>query len=116
MGMTHRLVCQPARHRGYRSSDSHHQGSDQPQPAVRQELAARQCSNCMNRHETYLSMGHLQKGLDQLAPSKPDVQVDVGFGLYYGPASARKLYLEVHRVMEGGRQWNAAEWRHLSRS
>lgn len=69
--------------------------------AVRQELARRQCSLAMNRYETYLSMAYLQKALDQFALSKPDVQADVGFGLYYGPASVRKLFLEVHRIMEG---------------
>jgi len=69
--------------------------------AVRQELARRQCSLAMSRYETYLSMARLQKALDQFALGQPDVQADVGFGLYYGPQSVRKLFLEVHRIMEG---------------
>ena len=68
---------------------------------LRQEVAARQVRNCMSRYETYLSMGHLQGALDEFALSKGDVQADVGFGLYYGPASVSRLFLGVHAAMMG---------------
>ena len=69
-----------------------------------QEVAARQVSNCMNRYETYLSQAYLEKALAEYALSTPDVQVDVGFGLYYGPASVRRLFLDLHGVMLGDRE------------
>lgn len=68
---------------------------------VRQEAAVHQVRNCMNRYETLLSMGHLQGALDQFALGQPDVQADVGFGLYYGPPSIRRLFLGVHGLMLG---------------
>lgn len=68
-----------------------------------QEVAARQVSNSMNRYETYLSQAYLHEALAEYALTQPDVQVDVGFGLYFGPDSVRRLFLGLHGEMLGDR-------------
>ena len=83
-------------------------GADSPSRARRelawdQEVAARQVSNCMNRYETYLSQSLIHEALAEYALTQPDVQVDVGFGLYYGPESVRRLFLGLHGQMLGDR-------------
>jgi len=69
--------------------------------AVQQEVASSQVRRCMNRYETLLSMGYIQRALAEFALSQPDVQADVGFGLYYGPDSVKKLFIDVHGMMLG---------------
>lgn len=68
---------------------------------IQQDIAARKCSNAMNRYEMYLAQSFLHEALDQFALTMPDVQADVGFGLYYGPDSVRRLFLDLHEELVG---------------
>ena len=59
--------------------------------------------NTMNKYEQYLGLGYLEEALALFALNTPDVKADVGFGIYEGPASIRRLYLGLHKRMIGDR-------------
>jgi hypothetical protein len=68
---------------------------------VQQAIAALKVEKCMNRYETLLSSGYLDAALNEFALSKSDVQADVGWGLYYGPEYIKKLFIDVHGMLQG---------------
>jgi hypothetical protein len=59
--------------------------------ALQQIAHASLVRNVVNRYCVYESLGRIPDMLNSFALSLPDVQIDVGFGLYYGPDSARKF-------------------------
>ena len=60
-------------------------------------------ANIMSRYELLLGLGYLQEALELFALRTPDVKADVGFGVYEGAASLRRLYLGLHKLMIGDR-------------
>lgn len=70
-----------------------------------QRLADRDAvENTMNRYEQYLGLGYLEEAAAQFALKTADVKADIGFGVYEGPASIRRLYLGLHKMMIGDRR------------
>jgi hypothetical protein len=59
--------------------------------ALQQLAHANLVRNVVNRYCVYESLGRIPDMLNSFALSLPDVQIDVGFGLYYGPDGARKF-------------------------
>jgi len=59
--------------------------------ALQQLAHANLIRNVVNRYCLYESLGRIPDMLNSFALSLPDVQIDVGFGLYYGPDGARKF-------------------------
>src|SRR5580698_4333009 len=64
------------------------------------ETAARQVNNCFNRYTVLESLGRGPELLNEFALSMPDVQVDAGFGLYYGPDGIEK-FVAVNNLLVG---------------
>lgn len=60
--------------------------------------------NVINRYEIYLGMGYLEEAVAEFALKTPDVKADTGWGVYEGPASIRRLILDLHKVMIGDRR------------
>jgi hypothetical protein len=58
---------------------------------IRQVIAAREISNCLNRYTAMQSLGRVSDMEREFATSVPDVQVDVGFGWYYGADGIRRF-------------------------
>jgi len=67
---------------------------------VQQLIAAREVSNCLNRYTAMESFGRVTDMQAEFANSVPDVQVDVGFGWYYGADGIRR-FCEVNGLMVG---------------
>jgi hypothetical protein len=64
------------------------------------ETAARQVNNCFNRYTVLESLGRGPELLNEFALSMADVQVDAGFGLYYGPDGIEK-FVAVNNLLVG---------------
>lgn len=59
--------------------------------ALQQLAHANLVRNVVNRYCVYESLGRIPDMLNSFALALPDVQIDVGFGLYYGSDGARKF-------------------------
>jgi hypothetical protein len=66
----------------------------------RQVVAAHQVSNCMNRYTAMESLGHVADMENEFATNASDVQVDVGFGWYYGATGVHR-FCEVNGLLIG---------------
>jgi len=66
-----------------------------------QVIAAREVENVINRYEVLLAQGYVSRAYDLFAVNEPDVQADVGFGLYYGKKGIEALFLRIHGELVG---------------
>jgi hypothetical protein len=67
---------------------------------MRQTVAARQVSTCMNRYTAMESFGRVADMEGEFATTVADVQVDVGFGWYYG-AGGISRFCAVNGLLVG---------------
>lgn len=80
-------------------------GAEAPRSAalttkLEQLVAARAVENIINRYEILLGQGYVTEAY-KLFSRAPDVQADVGFGLYYGPAGMERLFINLHGDLVG---------------
>lgn len=68
---------------------------------VEQMIAAREVENVINRYEVYLGEGYVTRAYELFAVNEPDVQADVGFGLYYGKEGMETLFVKIHGNLVG---------------
>jgi hypothetical protein len=67
---------------------------------AQQVIAAHQINNCLNRYTAMESFGRVTDMQNEFANTVSDVQVDVGFGWYYGAEGIRR-FCEVNGLMVG---------------
>jgi hypothetical protein len=68
---------------------------------MEQTIAACEVENLINKYEVLLSQGYIDRAYKLFAVSEPDVQADVGFGLYYGKEGMETLFIKIHGQLEG---------------